>query len=337
MAEDDYNEENENEFEDYDEEGEDEEQVPKKKSNLAQWLLIGVIVVLLIINGVQLYLHTQNKEQIETQTVTIENKEKQLERKIASIDSLKAEVQKRIKKIEALGDTATELRGKVTELENVRAGLQKNVEKWKGSYYSLKRDIDKQLKAKDQRIDELEDVRDSLYAKTDTLKQNLQANKDTISDLKRTQDELSDKVNTAEALQAANADIYAMKKLGSGRYDKEELRGWRIDKMVFEFDILKNKIAPVGERTFYLRIVDPDDAAMYDLDDGSGTFDFEGREIYYTMQQTEVYEKEKLHLKYQYQKDKWEKEGEYKVELYCDSNKNEGGAYKLGESSFKVK
>ncbi len=72
--------------------------------------------------------------------------------------------------------------------------------------------------------------------------------------------------------------------------------------MKVTFNLSRNDVSPKETKAVYLRILEPDGAALYNLSTGGGTFTVDGQEAFYTQKQDVVYDNYEQQLQFLYAK-----------------------------------
>ena len=103
-----------------------------------------------------------------------------------------------------------------------------------------------------------------------------------------------------------------------------------MEKVKVTFNLARNDVSPKETKAIYMRILEPDGAALYNLSTGGGTFTVDGQEAFYTQKQDVVFDNTKQPLQFIYAKGAEYKNGLHTVELY------EGGAL-MGKTTFTLK
>jgi hypothetical protein len=185
-------------------------------------------------------------------------------------------------------------------------------------------DLNKKLKAE---LEELKKLRDDYLEKIDQLLvENEQLKKDkteltgTVESLTKN---LETTVNTASMLKSEYIKVNSFKRKNNDKYTTTAMAK-RTNKLEACFSILENKIAKPGEKTVYLRIVEPGGKTLGNRSEGSSTFKAAGssEDVMYTASQTVTYTNAKQDLCMS-----WEEKdrgsfapGTYVVEIYIDGN-----------------
>jgi len=306
----------------------------QKNSRVLLW--VALVLVLLGINGVLFYLNTQKKTENEQLTTQIQAKDTKLQAQIKEYEDLKANYERQSQDLQKLGLNNDSL---VARISSINADLLK-LRSFKAGSFSLAEqqrfkqravNLESQLRKKDDQIAELRKNNENLYTETTTLKERQNKLTDTISTIAKTNRELSDKVNVASRLQADNIKVSILTSRNKEKEDdKEEFKAKRVDRVKVTFNLARNDVSPKETKQIYMRILEPDGAALYNLSTGGGTFTVDGQEAFYTQKQDVVFDNTKQGLNFIYAKGGDYKIGQHTVELY------EGGAL-MGKTTFTLK
>jgi len=185
-------------------------------------------------------------------------------------------------------------------------------------------DLNKKLQAE---LEELKKLRDDYLEKIDQLLVENEQLKKEKTELTGTVETLTKNlettVNTASMLKSEYIKVTSLKRKNNDKYTSTAMAK-RTNKLEVCFSILENKIAQAGEKTAYLRIVEPGGKTIGDKSAGSATFKAPGstEEVMYTSSQQFTYANAKQDLCLSWE----EKErgtfapGTYVVEIYVDGN-----------------
>ncbi len=302
-----------------------------QKDGSKKGLFIGFIIILLGINGYQYYLSTQDKQMIVQKEEVIEEKTNENAKLMHSIDSLTLEVNKQIEESNRLGIENKELLEVRDRLEKEKRALQINAG-YKRKYLETQKildDLKAQLGENGGELEKIKAQRDSLFNANNTLKEDKNKLYDTISQMAAKTTTLEQKVKLAAHLHTLEIKTTVINKK-SKELDEPVYKAKNIAKLNIKFSYADNKVADIGGRTIYLRIIDPDGATLNDPN-GSGSFFSEGQEITYTSKQDHLFDNSQKPIAFLYEKPEGPyKPGKYLVEIYTDSQKS-------GEGSFLVK
>ena len=310
---------------------------PEPRQNNSRFLLwAALVLVLLGINGVLFYLNTQKKTENEQLTTQIQAKDTKLQVQIKEYEDLKANYERQSQEMQKLGLNNDSLVARIAginadllKLRSFKAGSFSIAEQQRFKQRAL--NLESQLRKKDDQIAELRKSNENLYTETTTLKQRQNKLADTISTIAKTNRELSEKVGVASRLQADNIHVSILTSKNKEKDDdKEEFKARRVDRLKVTFNLARNDVSPKETKQIYLRILEPDGAALYNLSTGGGTFTVDGQEAFYTQKQDVVFDNTKQGLNFVYAKGGDYKIGQHTVELY------EGGAL-MGKTTFTLK
>ncbi|TDN37528.1 hypothetical protein E4631_01265 [Hymenobacter sp. UV11] len=316
---------------------EPKQEYPEPRQNNSRVLLwVALVLVLLGINGVLFYLNSQKKTENEQLTTQVQAKDTKLQAQIKEYEDLKSSYERQSQDLQKLGLSNDSLQARIS---SINADLLK-LRSFKAGSFSVAQqrlfkqraiNLESQLKKKDEQIAELKQSNENLYTETTTLKERQNKLTDTISTIAKTNRDLSDKVTVASRVQANSIHVSVLNKRDKEKDDdKEEFKARKVDRVKVTFNLARNDVTPKDTKTIYMRILEPDGAALYNLSTGGGTFTVDGQEAFYTMKQDVVFDNSKQALNFVYAKGGDYKIGQHTVELY------EGGAL-MGKATFTLK
>lgn len=307
--------------------------VEEKKGGGKKALIITFILILLGVNVFQIYLKLETDKE---HTNTIVGKDAIIEKKEATLDSLHETLRLRAEEIEALGGDIAELEAAMAELEEQKIKLKrsanfawskvKKLEQVKSQYEQL-------LRLQDDELMRLRPANDSLMKELDVKNLAIVEKENEISTLSSEKDELSSQVELAQILAADKFKIAYLDK-------KERLKQWEkvgtplfkaksVVKLRVDFKLMPNKVALVENKEVYLQIKDPSGSTVYDLALGSGEFEFEGGQEYYTAKNDVLYDTKGKQVTFVYQKGSPYTAGNYKINVYCEGHLIGSGKFAL--------
>ena len=312
------------------------EQPEPRQNNSRVLLWVALVLVLLGINGVLFYLNTQKKTENEQLTTQVQAKDTKLQEQIKEYEELKANYERQSKELQGLGLSNDSLEARIS---SINADLLK-LRSFKAGSFSIAEqrrfkqraaNLEGQLRQKDEQIASLKQSNENLYTETTTLKERQNKLTDTISTIAKSNRELNDKVTVASRLQADNIHVSILTSKNKEKDDdKEEFKAKRVDRLKVTFSLARNDVSPKETKQIYMRILEPDGAALYNLSTGGGTFTVDGQEAFYTQKQDLVFDNSKQPVQFVYAKGGDYKIGQHTVELY------EGGAL-MGKTTFTLK
>ncbi|MEN7550202.1 chromosome segregation protein SMC [Rapidithrix thailandica] len=292
-------------------------------------LIIVVIVLLVIINGVQWYLNRSNEQKNRD---LLDSKNMELVSTYAKLDSISTQLELKIEQLQELGGNVDSLLLIKEELENEKNELKRSRNLAQARYNRIKGKLEGYevlLKKKDQEIAHLKEVNQELLDENINLKEEKNTLNDQISSLQQEKGKLQEKVSAAATLKAMNIQVAAVNKRGKEKVDSE-FKQRHIDQLKVAFHLDENHLAELGTKTIMLRITDPEGSALYNVAAGSGSFSYEGSDIFYTASKDILFDNSKQPVNFMYEKGSEFKKGPYQVELYSEG-------VMIGKTSFIVK
>ena len=307
-----------------------------RKNNSRVLLWVALVLVLLGINGVLFYLNQQKGEQNQTLTTEVQAKDTKLQAQIKEYEVLKADFERQSNELQALGLSNDSLEARIAginadllKLRSFKAGSFTPAQQ--SAFKQRAANLEGQLRKKDDDIAQLKKDNETLYTETTTLKEKQNKLTDTISTMAKTNQVLTEKIGIASRLQANNVHVAVITTKNKEQDDdNEEFKAKRVDKLKVTYTLARNDVSPKETKSIYLRILEPDGAALYNLSTGGGTFTVEGQESFYTQKQDVVFDNTNQALQFTYAKGAEYKKGLHTVELY------EGGAL-MGKTTFTLK
>lgn len=288
-------------------------------------ILVPILAVLLaLVFGFLIYLLFQKSNLEETNA----QQELQLSRAYDQLDSMTNELSNKIITISQLGGDIDSLLIIKKQLEEEKADFRKRAYKQINDLQQRVDGYKELLVRQDAEIKKLKEINEVLLAENTNLKVEKNTLNDSIRGLKRTKSELENKVAIAGRLAIEDLKIFAV--ASNGKERDSEFRNRQIEKIKVEFYLAENEIAPIEGKEIRLRIVGPDKNVLFDVTRGSGSFMFEGREMFYTARQEVLYDRKRQKMTFMYEKGSDYALGQHIVELYTDN-------YQLGKGEFVVK
>ena len=300
-----------------------EEFAPKKSKSMMP-VFLGVAFVLM---AVLLYFFMQNrslKEEVaETQT--------ELNQAVLQLDSIGSALDQKILEITRLGGDVDTLLMIKAELEGEKRKLLTTNSRNKNAIADLKDKVDgyqELLVLKDQEIKVLKEQNEVLFTENTTLKVEKNQLSDSITSIAENRDQLSEQVALASTLKVTGMKIFAVNSKGKER--ESEFRNRHVENLRIEFTVNENRVAPIEGKGLLVRVIAPDNNVLFDVTRGSGSFNFEGREMFYTVKKEILYDRSSQKVTLLYNKGSEYALGKHTVEVYTDD-------YMMGRGSFVVK
>ena len=301
---------------------------PPKKNKKRFAIMIALLSIVVIIQGVKIYLDYKDNEQL---TTNIENTEEVLKSTIERLNSISEELDQKIEEISRLGGNIKELEEAKADLEKERNQLQRTRKANRSVIAALQdkaEGYEALLKAKDKEIEKLKNINKELLTENTGLKNTQNQLSDSISSLSKDAEKLASKVVIASQLEAENINILAVSSKQKERNSPFKKR--HIDKLKVTFNIADNKVAPIEGKEIMIRVIDSNQQVLFDVTNGSGTFMLNNKEEFFTAVQEVLFDNSLQVVTFLYDKGSEYTAGAYTMEIYTDD-------YLMGSTQFVVK
>lgn len=300
------------------------EQVPPKKSNKAA-VAIALLSIVVIIQGVKIWLDYQEKIEVKRE---LANTETELNSTMQRLEEIRVELEDKIVQIEKLGGDVKDLEKAKAEVESELRSARKRFGRDISELKDRVEGYEELLLLKDTEIENLKSINKELFTENRTLKTRQNKLGDSINRLAQSKEELAGKVALASQLKAENLTVVSLS--GKGKEHNSPFRSRQLETLKVEFNIAENKVAPIEGKTIMIRVTDENGQPVFDVARGSGTFQLNGREEFYTAAQEILFDNTKQKLTFTYEKGSAYASGVYNVEIYTDG-------YLMGRSQFTVR
>jgi DNA repair exonuclease SbcCD ATPase subunit len=298
---------------------------PEPKKNNRAAIAIAILSIVVIVQGVKIYLDYKDRVAVKQELdVTSQN----LESTMTRLNEIKTELDDKIQQIAKLGGDVTELEKAKAEVDAELKSARKRSEKAIRELNDRVEGYEELLVAKDQEIERLQSLNKELYSENKTLKTKQNVLNDSINRLAKNKDDLQAKVNVASQLKAENVAVVSLNSKGKER--ESPFRSRQLEKLKVEFNIAENNVAPIEGKKIMIRVTDENGQAIFNVEKGSGTFMFDGKEEFYTAAQEILFDNTKQKLTFVYEKGSEYASGNYTVDIFADG-------YKMGTTQFSVK
>jgi hypothetical protein len=303
-----------------------------KKNGSKKGLILAFIIILLAINAVQVWMNLSKSQEIDKKDLKIITQQVKIDSVQAKLDVAIQELEIKKMQIANLGGDTTNFAESIRKLINERDNLAKESKNNYNKYLSIKDKIEDALALKEEaeiKVTRLE----TLLAKQDTviykMKMAINDKLDTINDLKVARHQLAQKVALASVLRAENINTMAISNKGKEKIGGE-YRAKNLEKLRISLVLGDNKVATRESKDVFIRVIEPDGSALFDLATGGGSFMYNGKEIFYTMKQNVLYNGNNTKMGFEYLKGSPFKLGINKIEVYCEGQL-------IGEAQFTVR
>lgn len=262
-----------------------QEESKSKKRGLLLWLIIGLLMVT---NGVTIWLLMQEKNKVAEQIVKIE-------KVFVEKETIQTDLAALMKDYENLQTNDKALQADI-ELKKARiAELMEEAKKHKGDAYiiaKLKKETET-LRTIMQHyvvtIDSLNTLNQTLIAEKKTVIKQLNEEKEKGNVLNQEKEELKNTIAKGSILTCFNVSAKGVYFKKGGKKEVETNKARKATKIKIGFSLGENKIAKAGEKTVYVRIVTPDGKEMAKSYDDSYKFTFNKSNGYFAGKETVNY------------------------------------------------
>lgn len=298
-----------------------------------RFLLVFLIVGMVLANIVLIYLIMQNKNsEIAGKELIIAQQKKDYEK---DLKDLQDKLEDQIRSAKKLGDEnrvfVDSLQKVLKSIDADRENLKKANQISQGQARQYKEKIEAYemlLRQKDKEIDKLRETAEILYKENNTLKEEKNQLSSTISEKNQDLDKLKTKVDAAAILKAENVNVNIINSKGKEE-SGGEYRAKRIEKLAISFNVADNKLAKIGNKDVYMRVVEPAGTVLSNPG-SSGNFDLDGRQATYSARQQILFDNSRQKVNFQFSRTGEFQAGRHTVEFYCDGQR-------IGVGSFEVR
>lgn len=288
-------------------------------------ILIAILGVLVIVQGVKIYLDYTDKTELREQKADVEE---DLAGTMQRLKEIQSELDTKIAEVKKLGGDVSDLKKAKGEVD---AQLKRSVARSSKAIKELKDRVEgyeELLKVKDDEIEKLKVTNQSLFSENRQLKTQKNELNDSINRLATTKEELAGKVAVASRLKAENVVVMSVNSKGKER--DAPFRARQLEKLKVDFNLAENTVAPIEGKKIMIRVIDENNQVVFDVGKGSGTFVVNEKELFYTAMQEILFDNTRQKLSFVYDKGSEYAAGSYTVEIYADD-------YLIGTTSFTVK
>lgn len=296
---------------------------PKRNNKVP--VIIAFMAIVIIIQGIKIYLDTKEKQEVRTQLITTEE---ELATTMQRLKDINTELDDKIAQVKKLGGDVSDLQQAKTEIEEELRRTKRATGKEIKALKDRVEGYELLLKNKDAEIVKLQSVNKELLTENRSLKTEKNQLGDSLNRLTQSKEELATKVAIASQLKAENIRIVALN--DRGRERGSPFRVKQIQQLKVEFNLAENSVAPIEGKKIMIRIIDENGQVIFDVSRGSGTFIYNGKEEFYTASQEVLFDNTRQKLTYLYDKGSDYAPGTYTLEIYTDD-------YLIGRGDFVVK
>ena len=281
------------------------------------------LVIILIIGGLAFILYKNNvSEKIRIQ------QDKELENVYLELDSIS----------NLLGDkilTISQLGGDIDSLLILKENLELEKREFRSRAYAqinrLQGKVEgyrELLLAQDEEIERLREVNEQLFEENKEQKIEINNLNSTISNINKSNKKLEEQIEVASRLELLEIEIIGIFRNGSQK--RNQFRNRSLEKLNINFTLGENDLAKIEVKDLYIILEKPSGEVIYDISNGSGSFTFEKREMFFTIKEEVLIDKSEKKLSVEYSINDEFNKGTYLVTLYTDE-------YKIGSGEFLIK
>tara|TARA_B100000575_G_scaffold242400_1_gene205734 strand:- start:511 stop:1389 length:879 start_codon:yes stop_codon:yes gene_type:complete len=281
------------------------------------------LVIILIIGGLAFILYRNNiNEKIRIQ------QEKELDNVYLELDSIS----------NLLGDkilTISQLGGDIDSLIILKENMELEKREFRSRAYAqinrLQGKVEgyrELLLAQDEEIERLREVNEQLFEENKEQKIEINNLNSTISNINKSNKKLEEQIEVASRLELLEIEIIGIFRNGSQK--RNQFRNRSLEKLNINFTLGENDLAKIEVKDLYIILEKPSGEVIYDISNGSGSFTFEKREMFFTIKEEVLIDKSEKKLSVEYSINDEFNKGTYLVTLYTDE-------YKIGSGEFLIK
>lgn len=297
--------------------------LPKNKTTMILGIIIAVVVIIAVaLIGFQGYKLSNVAN--ENEQLKLTNEQLQLANEFQSVNNEFAqyENQTQIMVNDSLAEKYAAAKAKVekliAELNSEKKKSAKRIKELQDEIATLKGILRHYI----AKVDSLSKENQGLRVENEEIKDKNRQLSARVASVSKDNEELNERMTLAEKLNVTGVNMVALKKNG-----KVEKNITKATQLMVTFTIPQNNSTPVGEKTIYLRITNPEG----DLLGNGGVFKFEGASVKCTSRLNIEYAGEEIGgLKIYYDVNTTLNPGEYTVELFADN-------YRLASRKFVMK
>ena len=293
------------------------------------WLIL-IIIGLAAGNVVVFYMLWQNKESDKMMYEKLLKDQKNDSEK--DLQNLSEKLKEQIQRADRMGEESRSfvdsLQKMLHQVDADRNTLRSTVKITQEQMKQYKEKIEAYevlLKKKDQEIEKLRETANLLYNKNNELKEEKNKLATEKNEIDQEREKLKSKVESAAILKAENMVVNAIsdkgKETSGGQY-----RAKNIAKLNISFNIAENRLAKIGNREIFMRLVEPAGTILANAG-SSGKFDMDGATGTYTARQQILFDNSRQTINFQYKRGGEYAPGRHTIEMYCEGQKIGIGAF----------
>ena len=174
----------------------------------------------------------------------------------------------------------------------------------------------------------MREVNEQLFDENKEQKIEINNLNSTISNINKSNKKLEKQIEVASRLELLEIEIIGIFRNGSQK--RNQFRNRSLEKLNINFTLGENDLAKIEVKDLYIILEKPNGEVIYDISNGSGSFTFEKREMFFTIKEEVLIDKSEKKLSVEYLINDEFNKGTYLVKLYTDE-------YKIGSGEFLIK
>jgi cell division protein ZapB len=288
---------------------------PSSNNNSKLLIIVGL---LLLASNLLWFYYYDNK--IAQSSDRYDSQQMELVTTYAKLDSVATQLDNKILELKYLGKDIDSLVSIKNQLEKEKRELATAKNLAQSRYNDIKDKLEiyeNLLKKKDEEIARLKETADYLAVENYTLKEEKNVLNSKLSASSVRTNQLEEKLHSAATLKAINIRFIAVNSKGKEK-EGTEFKAKQLSKIKVLLNIEENKLAEIGTKKIYMRLLEPEGSALYNAVAGSSSFTYLGREIFYTAMQEILFDNTKQQVSFEYDKGTEFKTGQYTVEIYSE-------------------
>jgi len=297
----------------------------KDKRDQIRIALIVAIVIVIGGSGFKIYTDYKDKEALQAEYDATRTE------LTGKLDSISSELNIRISEIAELGgdiDSLVLLKDSITserdQLQRTRRANKALIKRLDGKV----KGYEELLIAKDEEIENLKTINTQLLSENNELKEEQNEFKASLNQAAEREKGLQNQIALASKLKAENIRLFSINKRGKER--EGDFRSRQAQKVKVVFNLAENEVAPVAGHQIMIQVIDPSGNIIFDVARGSGTYQDNGKEEFYTAMQEILFDNSKQELSFVYDKGSEFAKGDHKIVILADT-------YEIGEITFNVR
>ena len=150
----------------------------------------------------------------------------------------------------------------------------------------------------------------------------------TITNINISNKKLEEQIEVASRLELLDVEVIGIFRNGSQK--RNQFKNRSLERLNINFILGENNLAKIEVLDLYISIQKPNGEIIYDISNGSGSFTFEKREVFFTVKDELLIDKSEKKLSVNYLISEEFKKGSYLVHIYTNE-------YKIGSGEFLIK